>query len=60
MKTVLLLIGFIIGSIHFADAQQAKVAKIGWLGAAVSSIGIKVFRRELHELGYLVILKART
>jgi putative tryptophan/tyrosine transport system substrate-binding protein len=32
MKTVLLLIGFISASIHFAEAQQSsKIPRIGWL-----------------------------
>ena len=32
MKAVLLLIGFILATIHFAEAQQAKkVPRIGYL-----------------------------
>ena len=35
--------------------QQAKVPKIGWLGArsALQSTGLELFRRELRELGYV-------
>ena len=56
MKALLLLIGFIFASVHFAEAQQqSKLAKIGWLGVApiVSSTGIEFFRRELRGLGYI-------
>jgi putative tryptophan/tyrosine transport system substrate-binding protein len=54
MNTVLLLIGFIIASIHFAEAQQkANVPKIGWLGYAAFGSTIELFRRELRELGYV-------
>ena len=56
MKALLLLIGFIFASVHFAEAQQqSKLAKIGWLGVApiVSSTGIEFFRRELRDLGYI-------
>jgi putative ABC transport system substrate-binding protein len=33
--------------------QQAKIAKIGWLGVSVPSTGIQFFRRELRDLGYV-------
>jgi putative ABC transport system substrate-binding protein len=35
--------------------QQAKVAKIGWLGAlpAASDTGSELFARELRKLGYV-------
>ena len=36
--------------------QQAKIPKIGWLGARPASVpgaGHEVFRRELRELGYV-------
>jgi putative tryptophan/tyrosine transport system substrate-binding protein len=57
MNTVLLLIGFLLASIHFAEAQQAKrIFRIGYL--TVSSLSaeasrIEAFRRGLRELGYL-------
>jgi ABC-type uncharacterized transport system substrate-binding protein len=55
MKAVLLLILCVLPNIHFAEAQQAKLVKIGWLGVApiVSSTGIEFFRRELRDLGYI-------
>jgi hypothetical protein len=35
MKTVLLLIGFILGSIHFAEAQQlGKIARISYVSGS--------------------------
>jgi putative tryptophan/tyrosine transport system substrate-binding protein len=43
--------------------QQAKLVKIGWLGVAVSSTGIELFRRELRNLGHLegknIVIEAR-
>jgi len=35
MKTVLLLIGFVLASIHFAEAQQpiSKIPRVGFLGS---------------------------
>jgi putative ABC transport system substrate-binding protein len=39
-----------------ADAQQAKVRKIGWLGTRPASgpdSGSEVLRRELHALGWV-------
>ena len=57
MKTVLLLIGYIFASIHFADAQQVgKVPLIGFLAAvspAALSDRTEAFRRGLRELGYV-------
>ena len=60
IKAILvLLVGLTLPSVHLADAQQqAKVPKIGWLGArsAASSpfhSGRELFRRELRELGYV-------
>jgi putative ABC transport system substrate-binding protein len=40
----------------FAEAQQQKVAKIGWLGTGPASgptSGPEVIRRELSKLGYV-------
>ena len=56
MKTVLLLIGLVVASIHFAETQQLKrVPRIGFLeGASISeSQGIEPFRQGLRELGYI-------
>ena len=57
MKAVLLLIGFVLASIHFAEAQQpGKSAEIGFLGgssASVHSALLETFRRSLRELGYV-------
>jgi putative tryptophan/tyrosine transport system substrate-binding protein len=57
MKTVLLLLGFSLASIHFAEAQQAKkVSRIGYLSGtdpATDSIRSEPFRLALRELGYI-------
>jgi putative tryptophan/tyrosine transport system substrate-binding protein len=57
MKTVLLLIGFIVASIHFAEAQQAKkVSRIGYLSPtdpASDSTRSEAIRLALRELGYV-------
>ena len=57
MKTVLLLIGFILTSIHFAEAQQpAKVHRIGYLDrstAAGSVPFLDAVRQELIKLGWV-------
>jgi putative tryptophan/tyrosine transport system substrate-binding protein len=57
MKTILLLIGFIIGSINFAEAQQlAKVTRIGYLSAlspVSESNRSEMIRRALREIGYI-------
>jgi putative tryptophan/tyrosine transport system substrate-binding protein len=57
MKTVLLLIGFIFASIHFAEAQQpVRIPRIGWLTAApLSAMAFRTeaFRQGLRELGYV-------
>ena len=54
---VVLLVGLTLPSVHLAEAQQqAKVPKIGWLGARPaprSASGRELFRRELRELGYV-------
>ena len=55
--TVLLLIGFILVSIHFAEAQQApKIPRIAYLQAppaAVVSARTDAFRQGLRDLGYI-------
>ena len=57
MKTVLLLIGLIVASIHLADAQQAtKIPRIAYLGSASPSaiaLRTEAFRQRLRELGYV-------
>jgi putative tryptophan/tyrosine transport system substrate-binding protein len=57
MKTVLLLIGFIVGTIQIAAAQQAKkVFRVGYLSPAVSlnaAPAIEPFRQGLRALGYV-------
>ena len=55
MKTVLLLIGFILLNIHFAEAQQPKLPRIGFVGTASTSTvasRFNAFRQGLHELDY--------
>ena len=57
MKAFLLLLGFILGSIHSAEAQQpAKVPRIGFLNpnpSATVSARMEAFRQGLHDLGYI-------
>jgi putative tryptophan/tyrosine transport system substrate-binding protein len=68
MTTVLLLIGFILASIHFAEAQQqrSKITKIGLLRARLAASGTSLdgLLRELRVLGYIggknVIIESRS
>jgi putative ABC transport system substrate-binding protein len=56
MKTILLLIGFVLAAVHFAEAQQlAKIPRIGVLrpGSPVGDPNIESFRQGLRELGYI-------
>jgi putative ABC transport system substrate-binding protein len=57
MMGILLLIGFLLTSIHFAEAQQPKkVPSIGFLSSlssAVVSDRMDAFRQGLHEHGYV-------
>src|SRR5687768_18468317 len=57
MKTVLLVIGFVLASIHFAEAQQPKkVPRIGYLLAgspSSDSSRSEAIRLALRELGYI-------
>ena len=61
---VFILAVVILAFVHPAEAQ-AKVPKIGWLGArsAASSTGIELFRREFRVLGYVegmnIIIESR-
>jgi putative tryptophan/tyrosine transport system substrate-binding protein len=60
-KPFLILVGLILTSVQIAEAQQqAKVPKIGYLGARSASrpggspgSGAESFRRELGKLGYV-------
>ena len=56
MKSVPLLIGFILLNIHFAEAQQPKLPRIGFVGPASTSTvanRFNAFRQGLHELDYI-------
>ena len=58
MKTVLLLIGSILSSIHFAEAQQpAKVPRIGYVSgtgnASNQGAYVEALRQGLRDLGYV-------
>ena len=58
MKTVLLLIGSILSSIHFAEAQQpAKVPRIGYVtgtgNASNQGAYVEALRQGLRDLGYV-------
>src|SRR5687768_15227315 len=57
MKAVLLLIGFVLANVHFAEAQQSKkVPRIGYLLSGDSSSESDRFeslRLALRELGYI-------
>jgi putative tryptophan/tyrosine transport system substrate-binding protein len=57
---ICLLIGIFLTPVLFAEAQQAKIPKIGWLGARTPSgpgggpgTGAESFRREFGKLGYV-------
>jgi putative tryptophan/tyrosine transport system substrate-binding protein len=57
MTAVLLLLGFIFASIHFAEAQQTgKVRRLGFLGAtnpSLESARIEAFGQGMRELGHV-------
>src|SRR5687767_6860416 len=57
IKAVLLLISFILASIHTAEAQQSKkVHRIGYLSVldpSRESIRSEAIRLALHEIGYV-------
>jgi ABC-type uncharacterized transport system substrate-binding protein len=48
---VVLLVGLTLASTQLAEAQQAKVPKIGLL--SLRGIGYELFQRELSKLGYI-------
>ena len=54
MKSVLLLIGFILADVQFAHTQQpSKIYRIGVLTNAPVSSRFEAFRQGMKELGYL-------
>lgn len=58
MKTVLLLIGFIVVNIHAVGAQQsAKIPRIGYVSGTGDAINqgpyVEALRQGLKELGYI-------
>jgi putative ABC transport system substrate-binding protein len=58
MKTVLLLIGFVLASIHFVEAQQpAKIPRIGYVSgtgnASNQGAYVEALRQGLRDLGYV-------
>jgi putative tryptophan/tyrosine transport system substrate-binding protein len=58
MKTVLLLIGYLFASIHFAQAQQStKIPRIGYVSGAGSSSDpgpyVGALRQGLRDLGHI-------
>jgi putative tryptophan/tyrosine transport system substrate-binding protein len=57
MKTILLLTGFILAIIHFAEAQQsAKIPRIGFVaGTKPAAVAARVaaFQQGLREMGYV-------
>ena len=64
IQTVLLLIGFVLANIQFAEAQQPpKLPRIGFLGGG-SPLRYEAFRQGLRELGYVegknIVLEQRS
>jgi putative ABC transport system substrate-binding protein len=56
IKTILLLIGFLLTSIHFAEAQQAKISRIAFISTTDRATDLTRFagiRQRLRELGYI-------
>jgi putative ABC transport system substrate-binding protein len=56
IKTIVVLLASLaLPASRPAEAQQAKVPKIGLLGArpAASSTGLELFRQEIRKLGYI-------
>jgi putative tryptophan/tyrosine transport system substrate-binding protein len=57
MKAVLLLIGFVLANLHFAEAQHTeKIPRIGYLSVldpARESTRAEAIRHGLRELGYI-------
>jgi putative tryptophan/tyrosine transport system substrate-binding protein len=60
MKTVLLMVGFVFASIHFAEAQQPidKIPRLGFLGSVSSHASgdrsrVEGLRLGLRQLGYI-------
>jgi putative tryptophan/tyrosine transport system substrate-binding protein len=58
MKTIVLLIGFILASGYFAQAQQpAKIPRIGYVSGTGDALNqgpyVEALRQGLKELGYI-------
>ena len=57
ITAVLLLTGFVLGSIHFAEAEQPKkLLRIGYIASSTTdrrSTNTTAFRERLRELGYI-------
>jgi putative tryptophan/tyrosine transport system substrate-binding protein len=57
MKTLVVLVAFVLANIHFAEAQQLrKMRRIGYLDpstASGSEILLDEFRQELSKLGWI-------
>jgi putative tryptophan/tyrosine transport system substrate-binding protein len=56
MNVLILLVGFVLASIHFAEAQQpARIPRIGYIASSTSdrtSTNTSAFHKRLRELGY--------
>jgi putative ABC transport system substrate-binding protein len=57
IKAVLLLIGFVLAAIHFAEAQQpAKIPRVGYVSGTGDAFNqgpyVEALRQGLKELGY--------
>jgi putative tryptophan/tyrosine transport system substrate-binding protein len=57
LETLLLLVGFIVASIHFAEAQQKeRIFRIGLLDMSTpgnSAVRLETFWEEIHKLGWI-------
>jgi putative tryptophan/tyrosine transport system substrate-binding protein len=56
VKTILLLIAFVLANIHFAEAQQSRLYRVGLLSVrspSSDSTRAEAFRQGLRELGYV-------
>jgi putative ABC transport system substrate-binding protein len=53
---VFAMVAAILASVHLAEAQQAKILKVGWLESGTTDRGSRlgeIFLRRLSELGYV-------
>ena len=59
VSSIFVAVALLTSSALIAEAQQGKIAKIGWLGSRpalredVSARGSEMIRRELRTLGYV-------